>query len=164
MSIPTNPFATAEPWGLNDGGGILPPGDHVVTVKDIETGTSSGGHPQIIVSAGNDNGSARDWIVVIPTTLGRVTQLSSACGVPIPQDDEVTPEGTGFRLSESYLEKFVGKQVGVRMHQEPDRLDPQKMRDRVSGWCPAADFIGSDVPSNGAAAAFAPPVTDDIPF
>lgn len=164
-----NPFATAESWDV--GGGFLTAGDHICEILEIDgTGTSSGNHPQIEVKVGNAEGEIRDWIVVIPTTIGKVVQLTDAAEIERPSDDEVVPEGTGFRLAPAYLNRLLGKKVGVIVRQEPDRQDPTKMRDRVKGYVPAHKIKPSDVPMNTgipvAAGGFPGTATsdDDIPF
>jgi hypothetical protein len=161
-----NPFATEKAWAVGEG--ILPAGDHVVEVLEASgTGTSSGGYPQIEVKVGNADGEIRDWIVVIPSTIGKVVQLTDAVGLPRPEDAQVEADGPGFRLDPKYLDQLIGKKVGVLVRQEPDRNDPTKMRDRVKGYVPASDIGPSDVPADTAGLGNGgSPATDDedIPF
>lgn len=155
----TNPFQTETAWEVGDS--ILPPGDHVVTVKAVDgTGTTSGGYPQIEVDMANASGQIRDWIAVNDRTIGRVVQLTDACDVPRPVDGHVTREGEGYRLDPAYLSNLVGKEIGVRVYEEPDNLDPAKKRTRVKGYLKTGEMKG-DSP----AAVFAAPSSDDdIPF
>jgi hypothetical protein len=163
-----NPFASEKAWGISEGGGgILPVGDHVVEIQDIDgAGYSSGGYPQIIVNAGNDEGTIRDWIVVIPSTIGKVVQLTDAAGLERPTDEQVEADGPGYRLDPRYTDQLVGKQVGVVVREEPDRNDPSRMRTRVGGWVPVSAVKKSDVPSD--TSGFEPVAQtvsdDDIPF
>lgn len=145
----TNPFATEEAWDVNTGT-FLGIGDHVCEVREIDgTGNSSGNHPQIEVKVANGDGEIRDWIVVIPSTIGKVIQLTDACGLRRPNDEEVVPEGTGFRLADAYLQQLVGKRVGVIVRGEPDRNDPQRIRERVKGYVDAGKIAASDVTPSG---------------
>jgi hypothetical protein len=165
----SNPFAD-QPWETSSVTDILPAGDHVVTISAVEDGTSSGGHPQLEVKAGNDEGVITDWIVVIPTALWRATSLFAACGLEKPADGQVKEEGTGYRIDPAYFGQCVGKQVGVLVRQEPDRNDPTRMRDRVKGWVTVEEITAAhtDAPADG----FKDPVPagagkvadDDIPF
>jgi hypothetical protein len=159
-----NPFATEKAWAVGEG--ILPAGDHVVEVLEASgTGTSSGGYPQIEIRVGNADGEIRDWIVVIPTTIGKVVQLTDAVGLDRPTDAQVEADGPGYRLDPKYLDQLIGKKVGVLVRQEADRNDPTKMRDRVKGYVPHGDIGPSDVPADTSGLSDAKPADDeDIPF
>jgi hypothetical protein len=160
-----NPFATEKAWNVSEGGGILPAGEHVVQIVDVEgDGNSSGGYPQIVVNAGNDEGTIRDWIVVIPSTIGKVVQLTDAAGLDRPSDAQVDADGAGYRLDPRYLDKLVGKQVGVVVRDEPDRQDPTRTRQRVAGWVPVGAVKKSDVASDGFEPVAPAVDDDDIPF
>jgi hypothetical protein len=162
--LDANPFTTAEAWEASTDT-ILSAGDHVVKVMEIDgSGNSSGGHPQIELRMSNDLGSLRDWIVVIPSTVGKVTQLFEALGLDRPTDDQVVQDATGWRFDPKYLDQAHGRQVGVIVREEPDRQDPTRMRTRVKGYV-KPDTIGSDVTSPTAAQAFSQPKDDDsFPF
>jgi hypothetical protein len=151
----TNPFATESAWDVRTGGTILPEGDHVCEITEIDGGgNSSGGYPQIEVRLGNADGEIRDWIVVLPTTVGKVVQLIEAVGLERPDDDQVHVDGAGFRLDPKYLDQLYGKKVGVIVRSEPDRKTPGVMRDRVAGYKPASEIAASDVTPPGAADSF----------
>jgi hypothetical protein len=177
-----NPFATAEAWDVSTGT-ILParPEPYLCTIREMDgTGTSSGEHPQITVKAGNDEGEITDWIVVIPSTIGKMVQLAEAVGIPRPTDEQVRPDGTGFRLHPEYLAAFVGKQVGVVVRAERDNKDATKMRDRVKGYVtpdkakgsapspdaggPQGDPISWDFSGTGNTGTPQSAIDDDIPF
>jgi hypothetical protein len=145
MTESSNPFATEEAWEVS--GGFLPAGDHICTVRSVDgSGTSSGGHPQIEVEVGNDLGTIRDWIVVIPSTVGKVTQLTDAVGLDRPTDEQVKPDGSGFRLDPKYLARMINRRVGVLVRPEPDQRNPGQTRDRVRGYVDASKISTSDVP------------------
>lgn len=168
----SNPFAD-QPWETS-GSPILSEGDHLVTLHSVDgNGTTSGGHPQIEVKMGNAQGEITDWIVVIPTSLFRPVALFAAAGLEKPTDEQVVPDGTGYRIDPNYLGRLVGKQVLVIVRKEPDRNDPTKQRDRVKGYREPGD-VASDVPADmsglgggtpvAAAAAPGSVPDDDIPF
>jgi hypothetical protein len=176
----TNPFATEEAWDVSTGtilAGDLDTGygkgNHLCTVDSIDgAGSSSGGHPQVEINCSNEQGQIRDWIVVIPQTIGKVVNFTDACGLERPTDEQVRPDGTGFRLDPQYLAQAVGKQVGVIVRKERNDLDPSKPdKDRVKGYVTPdkLNASGGATPT-GAAEAFAKPantqapIDDDIPF
>jgi hypothetical protein len=162
--LDNNPFATTDAWEPS-ADAILPAGDHVVKVLDIDgSGNSSGGHPQVELRMGNAQGSLRDWIVVIPSTVGKVVQLFEALGLERPTDDQVVQDATGWRFDPKYLDQAFERSVGVIVREEPDRNDPSRMRTRVKGYV-KADTIGSDVTDPGAAQAFSSqPADSEFPF
>jgi hypothetical protein len=174
----SNPFATEDAWAVGDS--ILParPEPYLCTIREVDgAATSSGNFPQIDVKVGNADGAITDWIVVIPATIGKVVQLTDAAGLPRPTDQQVKPDGDGYRLHPDYLAQLIDKQVGVFVRSEPDRMDATKTRDRVKGYC-SADKCGpaGAQSGNGAAGAdvtwdfsgtSAKPqnaIDDDIPF
>jgi hypothetical protein len=164
---PENPFASERAWTVSEGGEILPAGEHLVEIEEVDGGNkSSGGHPQIEVRLSNNEGQIRDWIVVIPATIGRVAMFTDAAGLDRPSDAQVTAEGSGYRLDARYLDQLIGRKVGVVVRDEKDRNDPTRTRQRVAGYVPASSVAGkSDVPSD--TSGFDQPkqlVADDIPF
>lgn len=164
--LEANPFATAEAWEVSTDT-ILPAGDYRVKVMDIDgAGNSSGGHPQIELRLGNAVGAIRDWIVVIPSTQGKVTQLFDALGLDRPTNDQVATEGTGWRFTPSYLDQAHGREVGIVVREEPDMKDPSRTRTRVKGYV-KPDMIGSDVTPADAGQGFSHPQApkdEDFPF
>lgn len=145
---PTNPFANEEAWNVS--GGFLGSGDHVVEILEIDgTGNSSGGHPEIHLKVGNGEGEIQDWIQVTQNSIGKVVQLTDAAQIERPSDDDVRAEGTGYRLSEAYLNKLLGKKLGVIVRPEQDRMNPGQTRDRVKGYVLAEKIKKSDVPAGG---------------
>jgi hypothetical protein len=167
-----NPFVSEQAWEVNEGS-ILGHGDYVCTIEIDEKGdaNSSGGHPQVVLQLQDDGGAGfiTDWIVVIPSTIGKWVQLTDAAGIDRPADDEVKPEGTGYRFAASYLKKLDGKKVGVIVRSEPNRQDPTKPpKDRVKGYVPADQIVPtgqSDVTTTADNNAFSGAAADDkIPF
>lgn len=162
----TNPFAEAEAWSVSLDA-LLPKGNHRVKIDSCEDdGTSSGGHPQIKVIMSNAQGKTTDWMVLDPTAGPRkLVGLAEAAGVARPTEDDLT--GEGLRLKPSYLDRFVGKEVGVVLREEPDLKDPTKMRVRVQGYAEASriNAPASDVPSTGFEPGFSARTPDeDLPF
>lgn len=164
----TNPFATETAWDVGDGGSILSAGDHLVKVIDLDgEGNSKNGYPQIEVKLGNDQGDIRDWIVVIPSTIGKVVQLTDAAGLERPNDTEVSLEGSGYRFTPTYLARLLGKEVGVIVREEPDRNDPSRTRTRVQGYVTRDKITttdGTPVASFSQPQATPSAADDSIPF
>jgi hypothetical protein len=163
-----NPFASASAWDVRTGQ-MLPAGRHVCEVYEIEGGgNSSGGYPQIELKVGNADGEMRDWIVVLPSTIGKVVQLTDAVGIDKPTDDQVRRDGQGFRIDAKYLDQMYGKKVGVIVAPQPDNRNPGQYRDRIVGYVPASQIAQSDVTSASDTAAFsggaAAAQDDKIPF
>ena len=128
----SNPFQQAEPWEVSLDT-LLPAGNHVVTIVEATTGTSSGGHFQIELRLENPQGAIRDWMVITPNSAGKVVSLANAAHVDLPEDEDVT-DTARLVLSDSYVGRFVGQQVGVVIREEPDYQDPSKTRLRVQGY------------------------------
>lgn len=165
-----NPFDGVDAW--EPGGGFLPAGDHKCRVAEIDGSTeSSGNHPQIVVTVGNDLGSSTDKIVVIDSTLGKVWQFLSACGLEKPSADEVAPSGDGYVLDPKYLAKVVGKEVGVIVRPEQGRSDPTRTFDVIQSYVEANKVESSGMPfesNDGNSGSFETVPggvpDDDIPF
>jgi hypothetical protein len=165
-----NPFAEAEVW--NVGGEFLPRGDHRCKVLDVEKTKSTNGYPQVIVQVGNEQGSIKDWIVTIKSTVGKVVQLTEALGIGRPAPDQFRVDGNDIELSTAYLNSWKGKEVGVRVGARQN----DQNKDEVKGYFPAEKVKqtpASDVTSPEDSALFAPagvaPTNatlgdDDIPF
>ncbi|CAB4197815.1 hypothetical protein UFOVP1313_33 [uncultured Caudovirales phage] len=167
-----NPFAV-EAWDVSSAGGsadsFLGAGDHVVTVQEVDgTTTSSGGYPQIELRLGNESGSIRDWLVITPSTYGKIAQVIQALGVELP-DAETEISQDDHRVAQGYLDGWIGKSVGVIARDEPAYNDPSKMRTRIKGYV-SVDKITPAPASNGGdvqGQAFAPAnsgIDADLPF
>lgn len=116
---------------------ILQPGVHTCRIHaEPALSQSSGGYPQLEMELTSTAGlgNVRDWLVIIPSTYGKVAMLLTAAGVPIPEE-EFDPDD---------LPKMVeGKVVEVHVGEEPDNRGGRnadgtpKMRTRVQGYSPA---------------------------
>lgn len=112
-----------EAW--KGGNGPPPPGEYMCRIDDAGEGYSSNNHPQIelslSVATGEFQGATlRDWVVVIPETLGKVRQLLEAAGMQIPQGE--------FQMSAHDLR---GRSVQAVIREEDWR---GKKRTRVIGY------------------------------
>lgn len=127
-----------EAWS---GAGILPPGTHVCRIEDAEEGESSGGHPQIqldlrAITGEHEGGTIRDWIVVIPATLGKVRAVLEAADVEIPEG--------AFELDASV---FVGRLVRIVVREEPSPDGTRRARVKAYERPDGAE-LRSDVPAD----------------
>jgi len=138
-------YSGTEAWKVQDS--LLPIGDHVVTIVNPMAGQSSGGYPQVELRVESEIGSLRDWIVITPSTIGKIVQVFDAAGVDRPQDGEYDTE-TGA-LTDACVDRLHNRKVGVVVRDEPDNRDPTKMRRRVQGYVDAHQ-ITSDIPANTA--------------
>jgi hypothetical protein len=164
-----NPFAQAETWSV--GGDFLPRGDHAVEVTSAELGRSTNNYPQVLIQVGNEQGSIKDWIVVIPSTLGKVVQLTEALGIGRPQPGQFKQVNGEILFEDAYVQSWVGKKVGVRV----GARNNDQSKDEVKGYFPV-DRVkatpASDATSEADSALFQHEqphkpqnaVDDDIPF
>lgn len=135
-----------EAW---KGGGGLTVGTHDVVCIRAEETESSKGNPQIelefeAIRGEEQGGTIRDWIVVIPATLGKVKGFMEACGVAIPEGE--------FNLNVSDI---VGSTTRIVVRKE----NPDDKYPKVVGYS-ATDATVSAAASTGAA----DPAADKIPF
>jgi hypothetical protein len=141
----SNPFQSADPWEVSLDQ-LLPAGNHVVVIEEAEMGTSSGKHPQIEIKLRNSYGAIRDWMVITEASVGKVVALAQAVEVDLPTDNDIEQ---GLALKQVYVDRFVGKKVGIVVRDEPDYKDPTKTRPRVQGYVEAKRIKASDIPPNG---------------
>lgn len=149
---------------------LLPLGFHLVTITEADgSEKSSGGHPQIALRVENATGDGlRDWKVITEGSIPFLLQLTDAAGI---ERSNMTFESKD-EAAEKLPPLLKGKQVGVKVVEEPKNNDPTKMRRIVdSYWRPdelpaAALNATSDVPADtsGLAAQGAQVQDDDIPF
>jgi hypothetical protein len=143
-------FGSADPWEVSTGT-ILSAGDHICDIVEIDgSGTSSGGYPQIELRVQNADGSSRDWIVITPSTQGKVSQLFRAVGIDPPGDGEFDPENG--RITAKCLDQLYAKKVGVIIRDEPDFKDPTRTRQRIQGYVSVSKIAESDATPNGTTA------------
>ena len=118
------------PFSIGTSTGMIGPGQHEVTVDHVDEGTSSGGHPQLIIDFKNKAGATiRDWLVVIDSTTWKVKQLWDACGLEFPDD--------GGEINERDL---IDKRLMIKV--EPQEYNGTS-RDRVTEYY---TVVGSDIP------------------
>lgn len=153
-----------EAWGA---GTVLSPGRHLCQIDRADEGQSSGGHPQIelevrAIAGPEAGGTIRDWMVVIPSSYGRVRQLLEAAGIEVQGGDWDLPVG-----------QLVGRKVAVivRMEKKERGKNAGKEFATVAAYDLPKDSdvqAGADVPAdtagfagNGAGSAVR---DEDIPF
>jgi hypothetical protein len=120
------------------GGTILGLGWHNVTIELANAGTSSGGYPQLELEMANNEGSIRDWIVVMDKTLGKVKQVIEATGVEVKDLSKFEPA------------VLLNRKVRIHVSEEQSYNDPSKMRNRIDAYTPHdPSREGTDVPSGG---------------
>jgi hypothetical protein len=114
---------------------ILPKGNYVGRITQCDKGTSSGGYPQLELKLETEQGTSRDWLVISPNefSVGRLLGLLDGCGLsrPSPEAGEINAQ-TG-ELSDVFVSKILGREVGWIVRDEPDREG--RLRPRVRGYC-----------------------------
>lgn len=162
----SNPFQTTDPWDVSLDS-VLPPGNHVVKIVEAEGGTSSGQHPEIRMKMQNAQGVIRDWLQITQGTISKVVGLAQAVGIDVPGDGDYDPET--LRVSDEWIYRLVGRQVGVVLREEPaydketGRTDPTKTRTRVQGYV-TPQRIAESVANGQAFAPAGAAGGPDIPF
>lgn len=150
MSFTFNPD---ESWDA--GTQLLPKGDHVCEIREIQAGqsTSSGGYPMVVVRVGNEAGELKDWLVISsPATFGKFTALVLAAGIPEadwPKPDQDFDSSTG-RIKQEYADKLQGRKVGVVVREDYDNSTPPKLRPEVAGYTDPTKINGAG-PTAGSA-------------
>lgn len=135
MGIPVKDLDKTEAWGT---GTILPPGRHIASIIEADdTKRSSGGHPQIELKLGNDQGTIMDWIVVIDSTMGKVRQMLEAFGFDVEGMQE-TPD----------VSRLVGRKALVHVAEQPSRKDPSKTISVVAGYEPTSSQSATTLPAD----------------
>jgi hypothetical protein len=156
-------FENLEPWDpTTSSPSLLPVGDHVVTIDNVESSKTRNGNNQLVVDASNANGSRKDWIVYAEENGARkVVALAKAAGVRLPGEDDQKADG---QLTDAYAGLFAGKTAGMVVRLEDSYKNPGTQEPRVKGWVPASQ-ISADVPIDSAD--LMQPTgsaDDDIPF
>lgn len=147
---------------------LLPLGFHLVTFVEADgSGKSSGNYPQIALRVENKAGdSLRDWKVVTEASVPFILQMTDAAGIDRSKMTFDTPEEGATKIAAMLL----GRDVGVKVAEEPNKNDPSKMRRVVDGyWHPSElpqSAFETEVPADTSGL---PPVgasasDPDIPF
>ena len=117
---------------------ILPEGNYVATVAELDNATSSGGYPMLRVVLENDQGRQWDNIVISPNefSVQKLLGFIDSAGLARPdiQKAEMSPQDG--RLSDAYANQLVGKSVGLIVRDEEDYRPDHvgEVRPRVKGY------------------------------
>lgn len=130
-------------------GAFLTPGTHPARIIEAEEGLSKEGNPQFelkweAVAGEEKGGTIREWVVVVPATLGKVRSLMEACGVDIPPGE--------FELNASDL---IGHGCSIVVRKQ----DPSDKYPKVVGYSQTSD-IPADTTGLGASKG----AEVDVPF
>lgn len=133
-----------QAWAVQN---ILEPGWHNVRITEAKESQSKQGNPQIELDLESltGDGNIKDWIVVVPQTLGKVRQLLDSAGVQIKSGDwaDFSPE------------MLAGSEVSVLVRTEEKYGEPGKTINRV---------VGYEMPRVGAAVGNGSTSDASIPF
>jgi hypothetical protein len=117
---------------------ILPKGNYVVKIIEIDNATSSGGYPMIKLTLENELGRQWDNIVISPNefSVAKLMGLVDACGMkrPNPANGEIDTDNG--RLSDVFVYAMLNRTVGIVVRDEEDnREDHQgEFRPRIKGY------------------------------
>src|ERR1051325_6389184 len=128
-------FTTTDPGEVSTDT-ILPAGNYVCKITEAEDDTSSGGHPQINLRVEDEegNGAIRGWPTITEASFGKVVALAQAAGVSPTETEQKHFQDKGGRAPKTWLNKLVGKSIGVVVREEPDSQDPTNTRPRAQGY------------------------------
>lgn len=135
-----------EAWS---GGAYLGIGTHPAEIISAGEGKSSGGHDQFemewqAVDGPEKGGTIKEWLVVIPSTMGKLKALLEACGVSIPEGEfDVAPDD------------LKGLRAAIVIRKE----NPDDKYPRVTGYLPLSDLPADTTGLNGSS-----DTTDKLPF
>jgi hypothetical protein len=161
-----------DPWKVS-GTTILPKGNYVVNIDDVEVGRSKNGHPQLVIQLSCDDGEIRDYRVITPASFGGVLNLAVASGAELTEDEKQHFKDNSGAPPMSWVKRLVGTKVGVVVDEKPKLNDPQYMRSEVQGYVEAARIrkpgpkaapAASDVPSDFSGFTPQPVPDDEVPF
>jgi hypothetical protein len=117
---------------------ILPKGNWLCAIEEVENETSSGGFPMLKLVLDADEGRQWDNVVISPAefSIAKLLGLIDATGVarPDPEKGEIDPKDG--RLSTGYIGKLIGRKVGVIVRDEEDNREDHagEWRPRVKGY------------------------------
>jgi len=121
---------------------VLPKGNYVCTVAFIENATSSGGFPMLKITVENEQGRQWDNLVISPNefSVQKLLGLIDAADVPRPDPEQGEIDAKDGRLTDAYVQRLEGKQVGVVVRDEEDNRPEHagEVRPRVKGYVAAS--------------------------
>jgi hypothetical protein len=117
---------------------VLPKGNYLVTVTDVENTTSSGSYPMLKLTVENDQGRQWDNLVISPNefSVQKLMGLIDSAGLSRPDATKGEIDPSNGRLSDAYAYQLRNKQVGVIVRDEEDNRPDHfgEVRPRVKGY------------------------------
>jgi hypothetical protein len=117
---------------------VLPHGNYVVKIAEIENTTSSGGYPMLRITLENEQGRQWDNLVISPAefSVQKLLGLIDSAEVRRPDATEGEIDTQNGRLSDAYVFMLQGKSVGVIVRDEEDNRPDHagEVRPRVKGY------------------------------
>jgi hypothetical protein len=137
---------------------VLPKGNYIVRIHELENVTSSGGYPMLKLVLENEQGRQWDNLVISPNEFSkaRLAGLINSAGIPGPSVPEDMNPQDG-RLTDAYTNRLLGRSVGLIVRDEEDNRPEHagEWRPRVRGYV-KPDVLaasGSTGPLGGSASA-----------
>jgi hypothetical protein len=117
---------------------VLPAGNYVVKISELENATSSGGYPMLKIVLDNEQGRQWDNLVISPNefSVAKLLGLIDSAKLPRPTVETETIDPSNGRLADAYANLLIGKQVGVIVRDEEDNRPDHygEFRPRVRGY------------------------------
>jgi hypothetical protein len=117
---------------------VLPAGNYIVKLAEIENTTSSGGYPMLRIKVENDQGVQWDNLVISPHefSVAKLLGLIDAAGLERPDATKGEIDATSGKLDDGFVYRLEGKTVGVIVRDEEDNREEYagQVRPRVKGY------------------------------
>jgi hypothetical protein len=153
-----------DPWEVSTGF-ILPPGNHVVTIDRADVTASRGGHPQIELSVSNKDGELRDWLVITQESFGKVIALAQAADIEPTDEEKQSFDSNGLKPPQSFVDRLLGRSVGIVAREEESFKDPTKKITRIQGYVHPSKISSSNSTTNFAGVGSTSKASEpDVPF
>jgi hypothetical protein len=119
---------------------VLVKGNYVTKITAIENATSSGNYPLLRISLECPEGVQWDNLVISPAdfSVAKLKGLIVAAKVAPPSAENGEINAQDGRLSDGYIGKLIGRQVGTIVRDEEDNRPDKRgqFRPRVQGYVP----------------------------
>jgi hypothetical protein len=146
---------------------VLPKGNYVVKITEIEQKQSSSGNWMIALKMENEEGIAYDNLVLAPNefSMRKLAGFVESIGLSRPVAGTDIKADSG-QLSGDYVAKFMAKTIGIIVRDEEDNRPDHvgEMRPRVQGYADPAEIKVTKAADAPAATTAKKANNDNIPF
>ena len=140
---------------------FLPKGNYVIRITEIENVLSSGGYPMLKIRLESDAGYQFDNLVISPNefSVSKLLGLIDSAKIPRPDPEKGEIDKESGKLSDAYVNKLIGREVGVIVRDEEDNREDHvgEYRPRVQGYVDPAILTAATTGPLGGSTASPPP-------